>query len=237
MDTPRSEATRTTFNAEATELAEKAGKSSEISTKDKYDRLLDILRRQKSGNSRLSKDELNLVARYYLADDETIKYISNSKKLNGANLTLVPIPKVFDLIKIIHLEIGHATAREHTKKIRKLLLKGIPESVVNVFKHSCPGCAVQRQARNLGKQSRKGGLTSKPILTDRPLVSWAVDLIDMQGDPDVCTVKGARYSWIMVVVDRFASHILGVTPLRSKQAAECAIAIGPTLAGFGSPLH
>jgi len=62
-------------------------------------------------------------------------------------------------------------------------------------------------------------------------------LIDMRGDSDAKIIPCRAYKMIMIAKDRFSGHILLVSPLETKQAAEYAVAIGPTFTASGSPLH
>lgn len=131
---------------------------------------------------------------------------------------VVHAEQVFDIIKDVHIQLGHIGYRKTFSALQERYYVITKNEVLEMLKH-CQICWL------------KGGQPKIPPVVGRHV--WErvqIDLIDMRSEPD------GEFRWILHVIDHF-SKFTSLYALRNKQAVEVAAKLAEWIAHGEPPTY
>lgn len=128
---------------------------------------------------------------------------------------------MFDIIKRVHISVGHG-GRDKMMKELASKYANVTREAVELFKSLCVECLKKR------KRMAIKGVVVRPILTRDYGSRGQVDLIDMQ------SMSSGQHKWIMVYQDHLTKFCV-LRPLTSKRAAEVAFHLLDIFLLLGAP--
>lgn len=192
-----------------------------ILTKEKYNNLLEKVKKSKSKVTGKSPEDYQRLKRYDIIKvDECEKLIY---PLNGESSNIryyVHTEELFNIIHETHLSIGHGGRNRMMKELQKKY-KNITCEEVMVYLNLCEYCQMK------SKVSKKG-IVVQPVTVQEMNSRCEVDFIDMQSQPD------QDYKFILVYQDDLTKFIQ-LRPLKTKCAKEVAHVLIDIFTIFGAP--
>ena len=140
--------------------------------------------------------------------DETVKFYAH-------------IGELWDVLKEIHENNGHAGRDKMVYTAQTGRYKGITAWVCQLYKNHCMVCLLKEPAVNKG-------VTVKPMVFKELNSRAQVYLIDLQSTPD------GEYKFIMNLQDHL-TKFLHLRPLKNKEAVTVARELLPIFLEFGAP--